>query len=71
MLSRYIRPNVDYQTEVPNNPFKESERPVAPGDLSIQTSAGSVDLGDLTVIKGKLRINSGINDNGNHDYGVF
>ena len=67
MLSRYIRPDVDYQTEIPNNPFEEGERSIAPGELSIKTNLGSVDLGDLTVVKGKLRIN----DNGNHDYGIF
>lgn len=71
MSPRYIRPDVNYQGEIPNFPFHESDAPIAAGDLTLQTNAGPVALGDLTVIKGKLRIESGNNNNGNYDYGVF
>ena len=71
MSPRYIRPEVNYQEEIPNGPFAEPNTPVPAGDVSLRTSKGSVGLGDLTVVQGKLRIGAGSNDSGNHDYGVF
>lgn len=71
MSLRYIRPVTNYSGEIPNRPFVESDAPVSAGDLSLQTNMGPVELGDLTVVRGKLRVGAGINDNGNHDYGVF
>jgi hypothetical protein len=70
MASRYIRPEVDYNKEVPNNPFNESSNPVS-DSVSVSTNQGPVELGDLTIVRGKLRVASGGNDPGNQDYGVF
>lgn len=71
MSLRYIRPETNYSREIPNRPFVESDAPVPAGDLSLQTNLGPVKLGDLTVVRGKLRVETRINDNENQDYGVF
>lgn len=71
MSTRYIRPDANYQEEIPNRPFRENNSPVPAADLSLQTNMGPIGLGDLTVVLGKLRVGEGINENGNHDYGVF
>ena len=70
MASRYIRPEVDYQREVPNAPFNESSNPVNES-VNLQTSLGPVELGDLNIVRGKLRIKTENNDTGDHDYGIF
>lgn len=70
MTARYIRPEVDYQKEVPNAPFTESSNPINES-VNLQTSLGPIELGDLTVVRGKLRVKTGVSDTGDHDYGVF
>jgi len=66
MSPRYIRPETNYSAEIPNRPFVESDAPVTAGELSLQSNMGPVELGDLTVIRGKLHVGAG-----NQDYGVF
>ena len=65
MGPRYIRPDTDYSEQVPNNPFNESDTPVT-NSVSLQTTNGMVELGELSIVKGKFVV-----DNGNHDYGEF
>ena len=69
MAPRYIRPEVNYEEEIPNNPFQESSVPIS--DAGILTSFGMLEMGDLTVVQGKIRVPGQNANDGNFDYGTF
>lgn len=52
-MHRYIRPEVDTQVPIPNEPFNEPDR-VETENLSIQTSSGMVSSGALGIVKGEI-----------------